>query len=270
MKKLVFGTLCALLVLAGCGSEEKDDKTLVVGATTAPHAQILKYVQKDLEKEGVHLEIKEFSDYTKINTALNEGSLDANYFQHQVYLDGYNEDSGADLISVGAIHYEPLGMYADDPAGKTSISLDDVKEGDQIAVPNDATNEARALLLLEKFGIIKLKAGAGILATKLDIVENPKNVEIVEIEASQLPRQLPSVKYAVINGNYALDAGVIEKVIVTEDKEDEAAITYANIIAVRKEDKDNEKIKKLVNVLKSEKTQNYINETFNGTVVPSK
>ena len=270
MKKFVFGALCALLELSGCGSEEKDENTLVVGATTAPHAQILKFVQDDLEAEGIQLEIKEFTDYTKINAALDEGSLDANYFQHEVYLNGYNEDAGSDLVSVGAIHYEPLGIYAMDPAGKTSISLDDVNEGDVIAVPNDATNEARALLLLEKYGIIKLKEGVGVKATKLDIVENPKNVDIQEIEASQLPRQLESVTFAVINGNYALDADIIDKVIVTEDKEDEAAITYANIVAVRKEDKDNENVKKLVEILKSEKTQQYINDTFNGTVVPSK
>lgn len=270
MKKTVFSVLCALLVLTGCGSKTKDENTIVIGATTAPHAQILKFVQDDLSKDGINLEIKEFTDYTKINGALQEGSLDANYFQHQVYLDGYNKDAKADLVSIGAIHYEPLGIYVDKPNGKKTISLVDVKEGDVIAVPNDATNEARALLLLEKFGIIKLKKGAGVKATKLDIVENPKKVDIQEIEASQLPRQLPSVAYAVINGNYALDADIMDKVIAVEDKEDEAAMTYANIIATTKDNKNNEKLKKLVDVLKSEKTQNYINKTFNGTVVPSK
>lgn len=273
MKKLLTTVVALALCagLAGCGSnDKKDDKTITVGATTAPHAIILKHIKADLKEAGYTLKVKEFSDYTKINDALNDGDLDANFFQHKPYLDGYNKDSGNDLISVGAIHFEPLGIYANDPAGKTTLTVDDVKDGDKIAVPNDATNEARALLLLEKCGIIELKKGVGVDATKLDIKTYNKKIEIVELDAAKVPSALPDVAYGIVNGNYALENNIADKVITSEDKNDTAAKTYANIIAVRKGDKNNKAVKALVKVLKSDKTKAYIEKEFKGAVVPAK
>lgn len=272
MKKLLTGlfalTLC--LGVTGCGTEEKDENKIKVGATTAPHAVILKEVKKDLKAEGYDMEIVEFSDYTKINSALAEGSLDANFFQHSPYLEGFNKDAGEDLISVGAIHFEPLGIYANDPAGKTALSVDDFKDGDLVAVPNDATNEARALLLLEKCGVIELKKDAGVNATKLDIEKYNKKIEITELDAAKIPSSLPDVAYAVVNGNYALDSKITDKVILTEDKNDVAAKTYANIVAVKKEDKDSKAVKALVKILKSDKTKKFIEKEFSGIVIPAK
>ena len=233
---------------------------------------------RELEKEGYTLVIKEFSDYTTINDALQQGELDANFFQHIKYLDGYNKDKGnkkdADdtLVVVGLVHFEPLGIYADEPNGRTTVSLDDLKEGDIITVPNDATNEARALLLLEEYGIIELKEGASYLATKKDIVSNPKNIVIKELDASRVPASLKddNVVFGVVNGNYALEAGIIDKVICTESVDSEAAEVYTNVLVVRQENKDDEGIKKLVEILKSEKIKNYIETEFDGVVIPAK
>ncbi|NJP39786.1 ABC transporter substrate-binding protein [Oscillospiraceae bacterium HV4-5-C5C] len=239
---------------------------LVVGASPSPHAEILAVIKDKLASEGYDLQITEFTDYVQPNVALAEGDLDANYFQHLPYLENYNEENGTDLVSAGAIHYEPFGIYA----GKTK-SLADLKEGAQIAVPNDTSNEARALLLLEANNLIKLKDGAGLNATKLDITENPLNLDIVEIEAAQLPRSLADVDLAVINGNYAIDAGLSVKTdaLAVEAADSEAAQTYANIIAVRAEDKDSDKTKALVAALQSDEVRDYINNTFDGAVVPS-
>lgn len=281
MKKLLTVVLAFTLCLGltGCGSNDgKDENKIVVGATSNPHAIILKEAQKEMEKAGFQLEIKEFSDYTQINDALQQGELDANFFQHIVYLDGYNKDKGnkADakdtLVSAGLIHFEPLGIYADDPKGRTSISLDDLKEGDTITVPDDATNEARALLLLEEYGIIELKEGAGYLATKKDIVKNPKNIVIKELNASRIPASLKDadVAFGVINGNFALEAKVIDKQICAEPVDGEAGLKYSNAIVVRQEDKDNEAVKKLVEILKSDDMKSFIEKEFNGVVVPAK
>lgn len=282
MKKLFAGALALLLCvgLSGCGAgdadNQKEQTKLTIGATSSPHAVILKEAKKYMEAKGYDLEVIEFADWARLDPSTSDDSLDANFFQHQPYLDGYNADnkyeSGKDgyLISVGAIHFEPLGIYAQNPDGRTSISADDLEDGDKIAVPNDATNEARALLLLEKYGIIKLKEGAGVKATIKDIESKAKNIEFYELEASQIPNKLPDVKLAVINGNYALDANITDKLICSEEKEDEAAQTYANVIAVKEEDKDNEAVKALVDVLKSDDIKAFIEKEFAGVVVPSK
>ena len=210
MKKILVVALSALLclgVMAGCGGDNKpaDDGQLVklkVGASPTPHAEILAQVKEDLKAQGVDLEIVEYTDYVQPNLAVESGDLDANFFQHKPYMDDFNEEQGTHLVSVASIHYEPMGVYA----GKTA-SLDALPDGAKVAVPNDTTNEARALLLLQDLGIIKLKEDAGLTATKLDVVENPKNIELIEAEAAQLPRSLPDVDIAVINGNYAIQGG---------------------------------------------------------------
>ena len=263
------------LSLFGCGApEEKDDKTLTIGATSSPHAIILEEAAKLMEEEGYTLEIKEFSDYPQINPSTSDGSLDANYFQHQPYLTSYNADEGFEegdegyLVSVGAIHYEPLGAYSETIE---KISLDTVKDGDQIVVPNDATNEARALLLLQDLGLIELNESATLdKATVKDIVENPKNLEIVEIDAAQTAYKLKDVAIAVVNGNYALTAEIDEFLRAVESSDSQAAQTYQNVIAVREENKDNEAVKKLVEVLKSDEIKDFISEEFGVAVVPAK
>ncbi len=238
--------------------------TLKVGATPNPHAEILAQVKDLLAQEGINLEIVEFTDYPLINTALNDGSLDANFFQHKPYLDNFNLENKSELISVGTVHYEPMGIFA----GKTK-TLDELKDGATIAVPNDTTNEARALLLLEAEGLIKIKEGAGINATKTDIVENPKNLKIEELAAEQLPRSLPDVDLAVINGNYALQGGLkVTDALATEASDSLAAETYANIIAVRKGDETRPEIQKLVEALNSDAVRQFIEKTYEGAVVP--
>ena len=236
---------------------------LTVGASVTPHAEILAQVKDDLAAAGYDLEIVEFSDYVIPNTALEDGSLDANYFQHKPYLDSFNEENKTHLKSVAAIHYEPFGIYA----GKSS-SLTDLPDGAKIAVPNDTTNEARALLLLEQEGLIKLKDGAGITATKNDIAENPHNYEIVELQAEQVARALPDVDLGIINGNNALAAGLdIRTAIAKEASDSLAAQTYANIIAVKEGNESNPGITALINALKTEKVKKFIDEKYNGAVI---
>ena len=252
--------------LSGCGAQKQGpvkEGSIVVGASPSPHAQILEAVSEQLAQKGYQLEIKEFTDYIMPNTALEDGELDANYFQHQPYLTDFNEKNGTKLVSAAAIHFEPLGIYG----GKTA-DLADLPEGAQIAVPNDTTNEARALWLLQAQGIIEVDEQAGLEATKQDITSNPKNVEIVEMEAAQLPRALADVDFAVINGNYAVAAEIADQVLVTEDKDSEAAKQYANIVAVREGDENREDIKALVEALQSDEVKAYIEETFGSTVIP--
>lgn len=282
MKRLLAGALALLVCvgLSGCGNSgstgEKELVKLKVGATSSPHAVILNEAKAAMKEKGYDLEVVEFSDWARLDPSTSDGSLEANYFQHQPYLDGYNSDSGYKegtdgyLVNVGAIHFEPLGIYAQDPNGKTEISAADVEDGDKIAVPNDATNEARALLLLEKYGIIKLKEGAGINATVKDIESKAKDIELYELEAAQIPTKLADVKFAVVNGNYALDAKITDKLICSEEKEDEAAQIYANVIAVKEENKDNEAVLALVDVLKSDEIKAFIEKEFSGVVVPAK
>lgn len=252
--------------LTGCGAQKQGpvkEGSIVVGASPSPHAQILETVSEQLAQKGYQLEIKEFTDYIMPNTALEDGELDANFFQHQPYLTDFNEKNGTKLVSAAAIHFEPLGIYG----GKTA-DLADLPEGAQIAVPNDTTNEARALWLLQAQGIIEVDEQAGLEATKQDITSNPKNVEIVEMEAAQLPRALADVDFAVINGNYAVAAEIADQVLVTEDKDSEAAKQYANIVAVREGDENREDIKALVEALQSDEVKAYIEETFGSTVIP--
>lgn len=273
LTKVLAVVTAAALVLsfaAGCstgGSQsDAEDKTIVVGATPTPHAEILEVAKEELTAKGYTLEIKEFTDYILPNQALSNKEIDANYFQHQPYLDDYNAENKTDLVSVASIHYEPMGIFA----GKTK-ALADVKEGAVIGVPNDTTNEARALLLLEANGLIKLKEGAGLAATVNDITENKLNLKIQELEAAQLSRSLADMDLAVINGNYALDAGLkVTDALATEAKDSEAAKTFANIICVRPDDVKSEKIAALVEVLQGEKVTKYIEETYGGSVVPMK
>lgn len=235
-----------------------------IGATPSPHAEILEAAKDALKKKGVEIEIVTYNDYVQPNIATDEGQIDANYFQHQPYLDDFNKENNTHVVSVGKIHYEPFGIYA----GK-SKNLKNIQDGAKIAVPNDTTNEARALLLLEANGIIKLKDGAGLTATKQDIVENPHNVEIYEVEAAQIPRSLDSVDFACMNGNFAIQANYKPSEALAAEKSDsEAAQTYANIIAVAEKNKDAAWAKTLVEVLTSKEIQDFINKKYEGGVVP--
>lgn len=259
------GILALSTVFAGCAKQASNPKVLTVGATVKPHSEILKFVQPKLKEKGIELKIVEFTDYVQPNLALQNKDLDANYFQHLPYLEDFNVKNNTQLSSAVGVHFEPLGLYA----GKTK-ALADVKDGDTIAVPNDTTNEARALLLLETAGLIKIKEGAGLNATVKDIVENPKNLEIKELEAAQIARALPDVNLAVINGNYAIEAGLnaAKDALLAEDKDSLAAKTFANIVVVRTGDESREDIKALVEVMTSKETKDFINETYQGSVIP--
>lgn len=265
MKKIIAIILSLVLTLSLCACGGKsDDKTIKVGATPAPHAEILEVIKEELAKEGWTLEIVEFNDYVQPNQAVEDGELDANYFQHVLYLNSFNADNGTHLVNAGGIHYEPFGIYA----GKTA-SLDALADGAKIGVPNDATNEARALLLLEQEGLIKLKEGVGLDATKSDIIENPHNYEIVEIEAQLLPASLPDLDIAVINGNYAIDAGLkVSEALAIEAADGAATEYYQNVIAVKEGNENSEKIQVLLKALKSDAVKSYIESTYDGAVVP--
>ena len=289
MKKLLSILLCAALVLglAACGTAASDPtaapeseapatdaaetpsgelEKIVVGASSTPHAEILEAVSGELEALGYELEVTIFDDYVMPNLALADGEIDANYFQHEPYLLNFNAENGTDLVSAAAIHYEPMGIY-----GGSKSSLDELAEGDIIAVPNDGTNEARALLLLQDQGLITLKEGIDAsteTATILDIAENPQNLEIVEMEAKNIPHSLPDVAFAVINGNYAIPAGIADKLLASEDASGEAAQVFANSVAVRAGDEDRAEIQALVNVLKSDEMKDWLTEKYAGSVLP--
>ncbi len=265
MKKIIAIVLALTLALslAACGGKA-DDKTIKVGATPAPHAEILEIIKETLAKDGWTLEIVEFDDYVLPNTALSEGQLDANYFQHITYMNNFNVEYSIEMVSAAGIHYEPFGLYA----GKVA-SIDALADGAQIAVPNDATNEARALLLLEQVGLIKLAEGVGINATKADILENPKNIEIVEMKAELLTTTLQDVDMAVINGNYAIGAGLkVAEALAVESADGAAADAYQNVITVMKGHENDEKIQALIKALKSDAVKAFIEETYAGAVVP--
>jgi len=259
--------------LVGCGGGQNDQQqqqqqqelvTLTVGASVTPHAQILNAAKDAMTAAGYDLKVVEYNDYVIPNTATEAGDIDANYFQHQPYLTDFNAENETHLVAVAAIHYEPFGIYA----GKTT-SLADLKDGAVIAVPNDATNEARALQLLQAQGIITLKEGAGLTATKLDIVEYNIDVEIMEIEAAQLPRSLQDVDLAVINGNYAIEGGLsVNDALAVEDKTSEAATTFANILVVKEGNEQNPAVQALVQALQSDAVRTFIEETYDGAVVP--
>lgn len=267
MKKLVAAALTGALVLSSFSFNvfAEDDKTITVAASATPHAEILEQAKSLLEEKGYELEVTVFNDYVQPNEVVESGDFDANYFQHIPYLESFNEEKGTHLVNAGGIHYEPFGIYPG-----TKSSLDDIAEGDSIAVPNDTTNEARALLLLQDNGIITLKDGAGLEATVNDIAENPYNVEIVELEAAQVARVAGETAYVVLNGNYALEAGfsVAKDALAFEKSDSEAAKTYVNVIAVKEGNEDSDAIKALVEVLKSDEIKSYINETYDGAVIP--
>ena len=299
MKKLISATLAASLALslAACGSSASTDSvaasseaastestaasseaaestaetselagtTLKVAASPTPHAEILNVAKEVLAEQGIDLEVVEFSDYVQPNLVTESGEVDANYFQHTPYLDSFNEENGTHLVSVGAVHYEPFGIYP----GK-SDDLANIADGATIAVPNDTTNEARALQLLAAQGLITVRDGAGLTATVNDITDNPHNLQIKEIEAAQLPRTVQDVDFAVINGNYALAAGLkISDALASEDANGAAAQTYANIIAVRAGDENSPKTQALLKALKTDAVKQYIADTYNGAVVAS-
>ena len=289
MKKFLALALCAILclgLLAGCGTESSEPteapaegsetpaegtpsgelETITVGATAVPHAEILEAVRGELETLGYELKVEIFNDYILPNTSLDDGSLDANYFQHGPYLENFNAERGTDLVNAAAIHYEPMGIY---PGSKST--LDELAEGDTIAIPNDGSNETRALLILQDLGYNTLTEGinASSVATVLDIVDNPMNLEILEMNAENIPHSLPDVAFGIINGNYALQAGLTgNDALASEDAQSDAAQTYANIVACRSGDESSEKIQALITALTSETCREFIESTYDGAVVP--
>lgn len=260
----VIAAIALATSLTACGGS-KDSNVIKVAATSVPHAEILEAAKPILEKQGYDLQVTEFQDYVQPNEVVEAGEFDANYFQHRPYLDSFNAEKGTHLVAVGDIHYEPLGIY-----GGTCKTLEEIPDGAEIAVPNDTTNEARALLLLQDNGLIKLKDGAGIEATVLDIAENPHNIKFTELESAQISRVLPEVAYAVLNGNYALEAGLNAQkdAIAIETSDSEAAKTYVNVIVVKEGNENNAGVKALVEVLKSDEIKNFINTKYEGSVVP--
>ena len=265
MKK--FAALLLALVLcipAFALADEVEYTTVTIGATPSPHVEILEAVEPQLEAVGIKLNIVTYTDYIQPNDALAAGDLDANYFQHKPYMDNYNQGKGTNLVALIPVHYEPMGLFP----GKTA-TIEELADGASIAVPNDTTNEARALLLLETNGLITLREGAGMNATKLDIVDNPKNLDIQEVEAAQLPRVLQDVDMAVINGNYAVQAGlnVTDNAIAKEESDSLAAETYVNYIVVNGDNYDADVFEKIAAVMTSDETRQWINDNYNGAVV---
>ena len=242
------------------------DTTIKVAASAVPHAEILEAAKPLLAEQGYTLEIQIFDDYVQPNLVVESGDFDANYFQHIPYLESFNEEKGTHLVNAGGIHYEPFGLYPG-----TETSLDNIDNA-TLAVPNDTTNEARALLLLQDNGYITLKDGVGLTATTKDIVENPHNITFVELEAAQVPRTLPEVSFGVLNGNYAMEAGltVADDALLFESADSEAAATYVNVIAVKEGNENLPKIKALVDTLKSDDIKQFINDNYNGGVIPYK
>ncbi|GEB35627.1 MULTISPECIES: MetQ/NlpA family ABC transporter substrate-binding protein [Brevibacillus] len=279
MKKLVVSVLSTVLAfsLAACGSKtetaptpteggaqggQQQEVTLKVGASPVPHAAILKFIAPKLKEQGVNLEVKEFTDYVQPNVQLNEKQLDANFFQHKPYLEEFNKGQNMDLQPVIAVHIEPFGAYS-----KKVKSVDELAEGATIALPNDPTNSGRALALLEKNGVIKLKEGAGISGTVKDVVENKKNLKFKEVEAAMLPRVLEEVDLALINTNYALEAKLVptKDALFLEDKES----PYANFLVARPDNKDSEAIQKLAKELNSPEVKKFIEDEYKGSIVPA-
>ena len=272
MKKFFAILLTGVLTLglAACGgSEPAADEaadgavTLKIGATPTPHAEILTAAQEELAALGVTLEIVEFTDYVQPNLATDSGDLDANFFQHTPYLDQFNADQGTELVSIGTVHYEPMGIFAG-----TAKSLDEITEGAKIGIPNDGTNGGRALLLLEANGLIKLNPEAGISATKLDIIENPLNLEIIDMEAAQLPMSLGDLSVAVINGNFAMQHDLdVADALAIEAADSLAAETYGNIVAVKAGNEEAPGMAELMQVLQGEAVAEFIANTYGGAVV---
>ncbi len=259
------------LCLAACSQQaegdaeqggEKGPVTLKVGASPSPHSQLLEQAKPILAEQGIELEIEQFTDYILPNEALEQGELDANFFQHQPYLEEFNQKHGTSLVSLGAVHFEAMGIY-----GGKCEELAQLPKGAKVGVPSDVTNEVRALQLLADKGLIGLKEGAGLEATAKDIVENPQEIQIVEMEAANLPRSLPDLEIAVINGNYAIDGQVVDRLIESESAQSQAAQTFANILAVREGDNRPE-LQKLLEALQSQQIEEYISEQYS-TVFPA-
>lgn len=259
-------TACGGSNTAAEGSTAADSTTLTVAASPTPHAEILNdFAAPLLAKEGIELKVKEYTDYIQPNKDTTSGAVDANYFQHITYLENYNAENGTDLVSAGLIHYEPFAVYAG-----TSNDLDAIADGATIAVPNDPTNEGRALLLLQDLGLITLKDPENLEATPKDIKDNPHNIKFQELEAAALPRALSSVDFAVINGNYAIEAGYhVADALAHESSDSLAVEKYANIICVAKGNEDSEAVKALVEVLTSEDFADYLEENYGEDVLPA-
>lgn len=267
MKKLVSVLLSLTLaagLLSGCGSDSASGKTTIkVAASSTPHAEILENCKEAMAAEGYTLEVQVMDDYITPNNATESGDVDANYFQHQPYLDDFNKENNTHLVSVAKIHYEPFGIYAG-----TAKALADLKDGDKIAVPNDPTNEARALMLLDAQGLIKLDNNSNLTATKKNITENPHNYNIVEMEAALITKSLDEVGVAVINGNYAINAGLkVANALATESAASTAAQTYANVLVVKEGNENSDAVRALVKVLTSQATKDFIAEKYAGAVV---
>jgi len=259
-------TVLTLTLLVGCGDRGGGDPAvLIVGATPVPHTEVLEFIQERMAEEGIELQIRTFTDFVQPNLATQAGELHANYFQHRPYMNNFNEANDTEMVALFAVHFEPLGLYK-----ARARSLDELGDGSIIAIPNDPTNGARALNLLEATGLITLNEGAGVMATRLDIVENPLNLDIRELDAAQLPLILPDVDMAVINGNFALQAGLeMERdSVAAEDKDSISAQTYANYIVVRAGNEDDERVATLINVINSDEVRDFINNTYEGRVVP--
>lgn len=264
LSALLTGVLALGLMGCGSSSSKKEDKTIKIGVTPVPHNEIVEQIKDDVEAKGYKLEIQVINDYLPQDTAVQEGELDANFFQHIAYLNEVNKEKGYDLAVAAEIHIEPMGVYS-----KTVKKIEDVKDGAKVAIPNDPSNESRALRLLSKAGLIAIPDG-GESITPADITENKKNLEFTEVDAAQLPRTLEEVDLAVINGNYALDAGlnVNEDAIYVEDKNDEKIKDMRNVLAVKKENLNSEKTKVLVEALTSDKVKKFIEDNYKGAVIP--
>ncbi|OLS03067.1 MetQ/NlpA family ABC transporter substrate-binding protein [Tissierella creatinophila] len=260
--KVLLISVLSLSIFTACSKDSGSTTKLVIGASPDPHAKILELVKDDLKKEGIELEIQEFTDYVIPNKALAQKDLDANFFQHEPYLIDFAKKENLDLVSLGSTHVEPMALYSDNMK-----NIDDLKDGAEIAIPNDTVNGARALILLEVNGLIKVDKKAGLNATERDVIENPKNLKFTALEAALLPQALKDVDAAVINGNYAIEAGLnpVKDGIIVEGAES----PYANIVAVRKGEEGEEKFKKLLKVLQSEKVKKFIEEEFDGAFVPA-
>lgn len=273
-KKILLVVLALALVLTSCSKKESkkedgqttntDNKKVVIGVSPAPHKEIAEKAKEILAKDGIELEIKEFDDYVTPNTSLEEKDIDLNFFQHIPYLENFNKERGTKIVSLGGVHLEPMGIYS-----KKYKSLDELKDGDEVIIPNDATNGARALKILEENNVIKLKENAGLEATEKDIAENPKNLKFTPVEAPTIPRAYEDAALAVINSNYALGANLSPKkdAIATEKAEGNP---FANVIAAREADKDNETYKKVLEAFQSDEVRKYIEEKFDGEIIPAK
>ena len=265
MKKLLYFLSISALslgLLVGCGSKESGDNKIKIGVSPNPHSQLVSLVLEDLKKDGIEVEIIQFTDYVQPNLALASGDLDANFFQHGPYFQDFIEKENLDLVSLGNVHVEPMALYS-----TKLTSIDDLKDGSQVGIPNDSVNGGRALLLLESNGLISLKDGVGLEASEIDIVDNPKNLKIVALEAATLPTTLQDLDAGVINGNYALDSGLnplVDGLII-----EGADSPYANLVAVRKGEEKQDKFIKLLKALQSDRVRNYIQETYKGGVAPA-